>query len=129
MRSSLQSLGFCIALLVAGASGCATEEDPGGGGGGGGGGGASLTVDNESSFTIIEINLSPVGEVSFGADLLGAEVLEPGDSFIVSDLDCDVYDIRLLDEDNDECILTDIDLCFDNAVWTLDDAELAACQF
>jgi len=122
MRSSLQSLGFCIALLVAGASGCATEEtDPPDG--------ASLTIDNDSSFTIIELNISPVGEASFGADLLGADVLEPGDSFVISQLDCDVYDIRLLDEDNDECILADVDLCFDNAVWTLDDAELAACQF
>lgn len=121
MRSSLNSLGFCLALAVAGATGCTDEgtDDPG----------ASLTIDNDSSYTLIEIQLSPVNTTTWGADLLGADVLEPGESFIVTGIACNLYDIRILDEDNDECILTDVDLCADDSVWQLDDLDLAACQF
>jgi hypothetical protein len=121
MSLSSRSLGLSLALLLTGAAGCATDDD--------GGGGASLTIDNESSYSFIEINISPVNQTSWGSDLLGADILDPGDSFLVSEIDCDVYDIRLIDEDSDECVLTDIDLCFDNAVWQIDDAELAACVF
>lgn len=123
MSLSSRFLGLSLALLLTGAAGCTTDEP------GGGGGGASLTIDNESSYSFIEINISPVNQTSWGSDLLGAEILEPGDTFLVSEIDCDIYDIRLIDEDSDECILTDIDLCFDNAIWQIDDAELAACVF
>ena len=116
---TLKIVAVCAALL---ASACAAEED-------GPPAGASLTIDNDSSFTMIEINLSPVNQTSWGVDLLGAEVLEPGDTFIVSQIDCDIYDIRMIDEDNDTCVLPDVDLCFDNSIWQLDNAELAACQF
>jgi hypothetical protein len=120
MRISKQSLGLCLALTLA--AGCAADDpdDPIVGD-------SSLTIENDSSFTFIEINLSPVDQADFGSDLLGAEVLDPGDTFVISDIDCDVYDIRLVDEDSDECILTGVDLCFSDAVWSIDDAELGAC--
>jgi hypothetical protein len=90
---------------------------------------STLTIDNNSSYTLIEINLSPTSAVSWGADLLGTNVLEPGDAFEVSGLDCNTYDIRVVDEDGDECILDSVDLCVDNAVWSIDNAALALCAF
>ena len=116
MRSSLNSLGICLALLVAGATGCTDDS-------------ASLTIDNDSSYTLIEINLSPVNTTTWGSDLLGSDVLLPGETLEVTGIECDLYDIRVLDEDNDECILTDVDLCADASVWVVDDLDLAACQF
>ncbi|NVB81107.1 MAG: hypothetical protein HOV81_22110 [Kofleriaceae bacterium] len=113
----LALLGLFAGALV----GCAADDDPGGD--------SSLTIENASSYTLVEINLSPVDRVSWGADLLGSDVLAPGDVFHASGIDCNTYDIRVVDEDNDECILDAVDLCLDNAVWSIDDAELASCAF
>jgi hypothetical protein len=90
---------------------------------------STLTIDNDSSFTLISIYLSPTTSVSWGPDLLGSEVLTPGEVFQAAGIDCDTYDIRVVDEDNDECILDSVDLCLDNAVWRIDDAELVSCAF
>ncbi|HVK83788.1 MAG TPA: hypothetical protein VM513_06760 [Kofleriaceae bacterium] len=100
---------------------CATEE--------GSGGGATLTIENDSSYTLISIQLSPTTSVTWGPDLLGSQVLEPGDSLELSSIDCDVYDIRVVDDTDAECILDSVDLCLDDSVWTIDDAELALCAF
>jgi len=88
---------------------------------------STLTIRNNSSFTFTEINLSPIDQADWGPDLLGAQLLEPGDVLELGDIDCDVYDIRVVDENTDECVLTDVDLCLDDAVWVIDDAELFAC--
>jgi hypothetical protein len=110
----LASLALLSSLVA-----CASEEDPS----------STLTIDNDSSYTLIEINLSPTTTISWGPDLLGAEVLAPGEVFEVSGIACDVYDIRVLDDTNDECILDTVDLCLENAVWRIDDAELVSCAF
>ena len=118
-----------LALILAiGLAACASDDN-GGGGGGGGGGDSSLTINNDSSYSLIGIYLSPTTSVSWGNDLLGSEILIPGEVFEVSGIDCDTYDIRVVDEDNDECILDAVDLCLDNAVWHIDNAELGSCGF
>lgn len=118
-----------LALLFAVSLAACATDDGGGGGGGGGGGDSTLTIDNDSSYTFIAIHLSPTTSVSWGPDLLGTEVLVPGEVFEVSGIDCNTYDIRVVDEDSDECVLDSVDLCLDNAVWHIDDAELASCVF
>jgi hypothetical protein len=109
-----------IALFLP-VAGCATED--------GGDGSSTLTVENHSSVSLIEMNLSPTTSISWGADLLGTDVLEPGDVVHFSGVDCGTYDIRIVDETNDACILDSVDLCLSNAVWSIDDAELVACGF
>ena len=66
--------------------------------------------------------------MAWGDDLLGAEILDPGESFEISRIACDTYDVRVVDEDDDECILDSVDLCLDDATWQIDDAELVGCQ-
>jgi len=90
---------------------------------------SSLTINNESSYTITEINLSPIDHVSWGSDLLGSNVLAPGDALELSGISCNTYDIRVVDNTNAECILDSVDLCIDNAIWHITNAELAACAF
>jgi hypothetical protein len=92
-----------------------------------GGGDSSLTIRNSSSFAIIEINLSSVDDADWGPDLLGAEILEPGDVLELSEIDCGDYDIRIIDEDGDECVLSAVELCFNDAVWNITDTDLAVC--
>lgn len=113
------TLAFALAFSI---TACATEEE-------GGSLDSSLTIENDSSYTFVEINLSPVNTVAWGADLLGADVLAPGEILEASGIECGTYDIRIIDEDADECILDTVDLCLENAVWRIDDLELAACQF
>ncbi len=90
---------------------------------------STLTIENESSYAFAEINLSPEDSVAWGNDLLGADILFPGEILQVTGVACDVYDIRIVDDEGDECVLSSVDLCLDNAVWRIDDVELAACQF
>ncbi len=88
---------------------------------------SSLTIRNSSSFAFVEINLSPVGELSWGADLLGSDIMEPGDTLELSGIECDDYDVRVIDEDLDECIVSSVELCFDDLEWVINDSELAGC--
>lgn len=94
-----------------------------------GGDSSTLTIENQSSFSFVEINLAAIDSTSFGPDLLGNDVLAPGEVLELSNIACGVYDIRITDEDGDQCILDTVDLCRDNALWQIDDGELAACQF
>ena len=110
---------FTIAAALATSIGACSAEDLD----------SSLTIENKSSFTFVEINLSPTDHVDFGTDLLGADTLQPGESLELSAIACGLYDIRVIDETNSQCILDSVDLCIDNAVWKIDDAELVACSF
>lgn len=107
----------CVALALAvGVVACAGEA-----------GDSSLIIRNESSYAITEIYLSPVSSGTWGPDLLGGDVLFPGEEFAISLIDCDDYDIRIVDEDGDECVIEGVELCFDDALWRITDTELAAC--
>ena len=88
---------------------------------------SSLTIQNDSDFAFIEINLSPTNQTTWGADLLGTDILRPGQALEVSEIDCGDYDIRVIDEDTDECILEDVNLCFSSETWTIDNLMLGAC--
>ncbi|MFN0247664.1 MAG: hypothetical protein ACKV2T_12330 [Kofleriaceae bacterium] len=90
---------------------------------------STLTIENESSYAFGEIYLSPEDAASWGQDLLGTDILAPGEVLELSGVACDIYDIRIVDDEGDDCVLPSVDLCLDNAVWSIDDAELAACQF
>lgn len=119
----MKKLGILLALsLSLGAAACSSDD-------GEGSLDSTLVIENESSYTLIEIYLSSTSDNSWGPDLLGNQVLEPGDTLELSQIECDTYDIRIVDEDADECILDTVDLCLDNAVWQIDDVELASCAF
>jgi len=91
------------------------------------GGDSTLTIHNDSSYALYEINLSPVHAQTWGPDLLAGDVLLPGESIEIFDIDCNDYDVRLVDEDDDECVIEDVELCFDDERWSIDDLQLAVC--
>jgi hypothetical protein len=105
---------FGLAAVAALAAGCADS---------------SFSIENRSSFTLQEINLAPVDSLTWGRDLLAGDVLFPGETLHIEQIDCDVYDVRVEDNAGRECILVDLDLCFDDALWILDNARLASCAF
>jgi len=106
----MKNLAFalCASLLVA----C-------GGGGGGGGGDATLTVINNSDFVIDQLYLTEVDNPDWGSNLLHNDALFP-DEHLVLGVDCDLYDVRLVDEDGVPCTLHDVDLCLNNRTWVIE---------
>ena len=90
---------------------------------------SDVTFTNRSSWDIYEIYISAVGESEWGEDQLEDGVLESGDSFLLYSIPCDDYDILLIDEDGDECVLEEVGLCGDSEEWVIRDKDLLACQF
>ena len=89
---------------------------------------ASMRIVNSTPWAIHELFLSPIDEFDWGPDQLGRDTIEPGDAFTLSGIDCDSYDVKLVDEDDDECVVEDVDLCGGGAVWKLTPDALVACQ-
>lgn len=98
----------CFLGLGAALSGCVIES----------GNDSSLTVYNDSDFVIQELYLTEVDSPTWGPDLLGSDVLLPGEAIELG-LDCDYYDALVVDETGLECEILGIDLCFDDAQWVL----------
>ncbi|MBA3458364.1 MAG: hypothetical protein H0T46_00260 [Deltaproteobacteria bacterium] len=79
---------------------------------------SSLVVDNQSDFAIVELYLTPVNSGTWGANLLRGDVLLPDENLTLG-VDCGFYDALLVDEDDVDCVLTDMDLCLNDAVWII----------
>ncbi|MGB8817260.1 MAG: hypothetical protein WCC66_04975 [Rhizobiaceae bacterium] len=90
------------ALMLAASAGFALAED------------AKFTLDNQSDYQIDEFYASPANDDQWGEDILGQDVLEGGSSGTVTIADgsdqC-VYDLKAVDEDGNEHVLEDLDIC------------------
>jgi hypothetical protein len=117
-----------IATLAA-CGGAPIASDPSAGGGSGGHDLATsvVTLRNATSYAIYELHLAPVDTASWGANLLRGDVLLPGEMTEISVFDCNDYDLRLVDDEGEECVLERIELCFQDEDWVLDDTALALC--
>lgn len=89
---------------------------------------ASATLINQSSYDIYALFISPSRSDNWGPDQLGKQILETGYSFTFSGLACDNYDIKLVDEDRDVCVLEEVYLCGAEGEQVLTDKELLSCQ-
>jgi hypothetical protein len=103
-----------LALALAGAAGCAgsatvdIEPTPG----------ASLTVVNDSDFTLYEIYLTETDNPDWGPNLLRGDVLFPDEELALG-VDCDFYDALIVDEEGVECEANGLDLCLNDATWVI----------
>ena len=79
---------------------------------------------NDSSLVVMYFQTSPSAEPSWGDDILGAEVLAPGESATVTIFDgseiC-AFDVKFTFDDGQE-LVDQVDVC-DMASYTLYDAE------
>lgn len=89
---------------------------------------ATIKIINKSKWAIHHMYLSPNDVEEWGPDQLGEFVLEPGGSFTLTDIECDIWDIKVVDEDGDECEIRDVALCDESAVWKITDDELLSCE-
>ena len=89
---------------------------------------ATIKVINQSKWEIHHLFLSSVKDNAWGPDQLGEDILKKGDAITLKDIDCDKYDIKVVDEDGDECVVEDQSLCGDDSYWKITDAVLLACE-
>ena len=89
---------------------------------------STVSITNESSWVITEMYLSAVDVQEWGVDQLGEHVIEPNSSYKLSDVPCDVYDVRLVDEDADVCVVGGVKLCGSDSAWKIGDDDLLDCQ-
>jgi len=86
----------------------------------------TFQVVNESHYSIDRIYVSPASYSRWGFDRLGNNVLRPGYEFTLSVFP-GYYDVKLIDEDNDTCIVHNVDFSSGDR-WTLTDGILLACE-
>jgi len=106
-----------LAGLALGSTGCIITD-----------GDSSLTIYNESDYTLYEVYLAEESDPSWGPNLL-PQPLFPGDDLIITDIDCGTYDVLVVDEFNVECELRGLDLCLDDDSWVIDNFTLDVCAF
>lgn len=80
--------------------------------------GTSIEVVNDSDFVIEQLYLTEFDNPSWGPNLLGGDVLFPGESLELG-IGCDFYDALVVDEFGAECELLGLDLCFNQATWVI----------
>lgn len=111
---NLRTIACVIAALGAiTVAGCDDDDDD-----------AELNVHNNSDFDIVEIHVTSVGSTTWGPNLIGGDVLHPGESLEI-DVDCGFYDVLLIDSAGVDCELHDLDLCFTEADWVIENETCA----
>ena len=89
---------------------------------------SEVTIVNKSDWQIHQLYLSSVDEEEWGPDQLGEEVIDTDGRFTLQGIPCDDYDVRLVDEDGDECVVGGVALCGDRDKWFITNDDLLACQ-
>jgi hypothetical protein len=89
---------------------------------------AEFMINNRSDWDIYHMYLSPEQKDTWGEDQLGEHVIKSGESFTLNDIPCGEYDIKLVDEDGDDCVVEGIVMCKDHTHWDLTNKELAKCE-
>ncbi len=89
---------------------------------------SDVTIVNDSNYTIYYLYVSPTSDNMWGEDQLGSEVISAnGGSFTLTNIPCDSYDVRLVDEDEDECVVEGVDICVDSG-WHITNEDLLSCE-
>ena len=104
---------FLAALLAVAASAASAES--------------RLVIKNESLWDIHRIYISSTDSDEWGPDQLEDDILKTGQTLTLRGVDCDYYDIKLVDEDSDVCEIRNVKLCSDR-VWTIESDDLLECQ-
>jgi len=89
---------------------------------------ATVKIINQSKWEIHHIYLSSSDDQEWGPDQLEDETLAKGESLTLTGIECDLYDIQVVDEDGDECVIEEVDLCNDNSYWKITDKALLECE-
>lgn len=83
---------------------------------------------NKSSWAIHEMYFSPTKSDDWGDDQLGKKTISTNEEFTLTGVPCGKWDVKVVDEDGDECTVEGVDLCGETDKWVIKDSDLLACQ-
>lgn len=86
-----------------------------------------VEVENQTSWEIHEIYFAPTSQEDWGEDHLGDYVLESGMTLSLTGVSPGKWDIRLVDEDEDVCVLESVHIK-NSETWVVTDEDLLGCQ-
>jgi hypothetical protein len=90
---------------------------------------ATITIVNDSDWAIHQLYLSPTSRSEWGPDRLGGGTILPnGGTFLLHDVPCRSYDVKLVDADGAPCIVGAVNLCADDDVWHVTTDRLLRCE-
>ncbi|HEV8630675.1 MAG TPA: hypothetical protein VGV61_10190 [Thermoanaerobaculia bacterium] len=89
---------------------------------------ANVEITNHSDWAIYHFYLSSTDERRWGPDQLGDEVIGSGESFVLRGVPCDSYDVKLVDEHGDQCVVPAVDICGKRQTWTITRDDLLDCE-
>jgi len=85
-----------------------------------------LTVINSSDYVMHHLYVSPSKSRNWGPDQLGKETSGRAERFTVRNIPDDTYDLKIVDEDEDECIVENVEVS-GTMTWTLTDTVIENC--
>lgn len=86
----------------------------------------SLTIVNNSRKQVHRLYISTSGAPRWGADVLGSNVLHPGQSTMLGDLNPGPYDLMIIDSEKRQCVLRSFPVSGNNS-WPITNEWLAQC--
>ncbi|MBB1089394.1 hypothetical protein H4F99_12990 [Lysobacter sp. SG-8] len=89
-------------------------------------GATELKITNNSMWDIYYVYVSRSSNSEWGNDQLDDKVLDAGETWRLTNIQCDTYDVKLVDEDDDTCIIPKVKLCW-NTHWELDNDAWLGC--
>jgi hypothetical protein len=89
---------------------------------------SQVELRNDSRWSLQELYFAPVGSDRWGPNQLSRKAVHPEDSFTLTGIRCDKYDVKLVDEDDNECVVRDVALCATDKIWHINDRDLVRCQ-
>lgn len=88
---------------------------------------ATIKIENASSWDILEVYFAPFRQRDWGDDHLGKQVLKAGKTLSLNDVEPGLWDVRLVDEDDDECVVEGQQISASQTL-VIDDEDLMNCQ-
>jgi hypothetical protein len=88
-----------------------------------------IHITNKSDWEIHHFFLAPSESDKWGPDQLGTNTIAPnGGKFELHKVPCDTFDVKLVDEDGDECVVESVDICGSKEGWVITSKDLLACE-
>jgi len=120
--SGRSTLGLLGSIAVAAVLGCGVTADTGGGNADG-----TITIQNSSTHVLTGVFVAPVDQITWGPNLL-PDVLFASEQITVQ-VSCSTYDVMVTDDRQRDCVVGNLDLCFSDQLWVIDNFTLRNCGF
>jgi hypothetical protein len=89
---------------------------------------SKVVLKNSSDWSIHHLYFSAVDQTEWGEDQLGEQTIDKGDTFTLHGVPCGAWDVRVVDEDGDECVIENVGLCATTDTWVITNKDLLGCQ-